>query len=316
MGKRADLVGKRFGMLTVVQRTDERRQGYMLWRCRCDCGAECLASTKNLTRGAVTSCGCVKRAPREGFEEDLTGRRFGRLTALRRAEGANGGARWVCLCDCGKEYTALARDLRAGRTTSCGCRRKLDIRSITNIAGQRFGRLIALCPTPRRDKKGSVYWTCLCDCGKELEITEDSLVHGNYRSCGCLKQEIQKDIAHKLHRIDGTCVEWLEKRKHRSDNTSGFRGVNRMKDGRYRASIGFKRRRYHIGTYGTFDEAVEARLEAEAQIHDGFVRAYRLWAERQDGEAGEPLIFEVKKQGGRFEIITNARGACGDPQAS
>lgn len=74
-------------------------------------------------------------------------------------------------------------------------------------------------------------------------------MHGNYRSCGCLKKEIQMDIPNQLHHIDGTCVEWLEKRKHRKDNTSGFRGVYNRGKGQFHVSIGFKKKRFYVGTY-------------------------------------------------------------------
>ena len=202
----------------------------------------------------------------------------------------------------------LLHELKGGKTKSCGCRRSLGELGISNIAGKRFGRLVALSTTKKRDKKGSVYWHCRCDCGNELDVTEDSLVHGNYRSCGCLKKEIQQDIVNKLHHIDGTCVEWLEKRKHRSDNTSGFRGVYRLKNGHYRAGIGFKKQRYHIGTYKTFEEAVAARLEVEAAIHDKFVQAYYVWIEKY-GSLPEneqpPLLFEVEKVNGEFIVLTN-----------
>ena len=104
--------------------------------------------------------------------------------------------------------------------------------------------------------------------------------------------------------------EWLEKRKHRSDNTSGLRGVSRMKNGHYRVSIGFKGQRYHLGTYASFQDAAAARLEAEEQIHGGFVAAYRRWQERAkedpDWAQRTPFSFEIKKEGGQFQITTNA----------
>ncbi|MBK8688992.1 MAG: hypothetical protein IPN24_11305 [Betaproteobacteria bacterium] len=68
---------------------------------------------------------------------DLTGLRVGRLTVLRRVEayiqpdGRRRG-RWLCVCDCGKEITALTGNLTAkrntGRVQSCGClKREADI---------------------------------------------------------------------------------------------------------------------------------------------------------------------------------------------
>lgn len=58
---------------------------------------------------------------------DLTGKRFGRLVAIRR-EGTYGIGRhkmatWLCKCDCGKETVVISNNLRAGITRSCGCLR-------------------------------------------------------------------------------------------------------------------------------------------------------------------------------------------------
>ena len=105
-----------------------------------------------------------------------------------------------------------------------------------------------------------------------------------------------------LPKVDDTCVEWLEKRKHRKDNTSGFRGLCLRKDGRYRVTIGFKKQRFYVGTFRDFDDAVKARLEAEELIHGGFLKAYYQWKEQ--GEK-EPLIFEVKKENGEFQVHSN-----------
>lgn len=54
--------------------------------------------------------------------KDMTGKVFGRLHVLRRAENDRyGNARWECMCDCGKEVIVLGRSLRSGNTRSCGC---------------------------------------------------------------------------------------------------------------------------------------------------------------------------------------------------
>lgn len=55
---------------------------------------------------------------------DLTGRRFGKLTVIKR-EGANrnGSATWLCNCDCGNKKVACGRELVNGDTSSCGCAR-------------------------------------------------------------------------------------------------------------------------------------------------------------------------------------------------
>ncbi len=182
--------------------------------------------------------------------------------------------------------------------------------NVSDLTGRRFGRLTALYPTERRDKKLSVYWHCRCDCGNETEVTADGLVHGNYKSCGCLRRERQQNLHKQLHLVDGTCLEILEHRKTRSDNTSGFRGVNRLKNGKYRVSIGFKGKRFHLGVYNTYEEAVSVRLAAEKQIHGGFVEAYSLWEKKAEADPQwgkeHPCIFEVEKtKNNQVHIRTN-----------
>lgn len=55
---------------------------------------------------------------------NLTGKRFGRLTAVRQGRTAGGRSAWVCLCDCGKETTVYTNKLTSGATRSCGCLRR------------------------------------------------------------------------------------------------------------------------------------------------------------------------------------------------
>lgn len=58
-----------------------------------------------------------------GAPIDLTGQRFGWLTAVSLAGTNKAGKRlWRCRCACGKEAVARTGDLRGGKTTSCGCR--------------------------------------------------------------------------------------------------------------------------------------------------------------------------------------------------
>lgn len=54
---------------------------------------------------------------------DLTGKKFGRLFVVNRADSMNGHVRWLCKCDCGKECIVHGSSLKSGNTTSCGCYR-------------------------------------------------------------------------------------------------------------------------------------------------------------------------------------------------
>lgn len=176
-----------------------------------------------------------------------------------------------------------------------------------DLSGQKFGLLTAVYPTERRDHRGSVYWHCVCECGNEIDVSAGALMDGNNRSCGCLKDKNQKQIAQRRHLVDGTCVEVLEKRKKRRDNESGFRGVFYLKNSnRYRVDIGFKGKRYYVGLFEDYDEAVQARLEAENLIHNSFINIWKEWNQKdqEDPQWGKkhPLVFNVRKVNGELQV--------------
>lgn len=166
------------------------------------------------------------------------------------------------------------------------------------LKGKKFGRLMVQNATEKRSYKGCVIWHCKCDCGNELDVASDDLLSGHSVSCGCKRKEWRKNIHETLHRVDNTCIEHLEKRNHRSDNTSGHQGVQCLKNGKYRAYIGFKGKRYHLGYYDSLSEAVEAREEAEEKLHMAYVKSYYECFNKADSDyqcaKGSPLDSDVE----------------------
>lgn len=57
-----DLIGKKFGKLTVLEQTDNRHNGNVVWKCQCDCGNVFYTYTNALTTGNTQSCGCITRS--------------------------------------------------------------------------------------------------------------------------------------------------------------------------------------------------------------------------------------------------------------
>lgn len=57
-----DLIGQRFGKLTVLYLiSDYKQRGrYNVWKCKCDCGNLCNAVSRDLIIGHKKSCGCLK----------------------------------------------------------------------------------------------------------------------------------------------------------------------------------------------------------------------------------------------------------------
>ncbi len=60
---------------------------------------------------------------------DISGVRYGRLTAIKRDPQIVGRAYWYCECDCGGSVTTSLDSLRAGFTKSCGC---LKVETVRN----------------------------------------------------------------------------------------------------------------------------------------------------------------------------------------
>lgn len=61
MTKVLDLVGKKFGRLTVQERYINDNKGCARWCCSCDCGNFTIVRTYHLTSGRIRSCGCIKK---------------------------------------------------------------------------------------------------------------------------------------------------------------------------------------------------------------------------------------------------------------
>ena len=198
-----DLTGQRFGRLTVIKEADKyiSPQGlkFVQWLCKCDCGNDTIVLATNLKKGTTKSCGCysIEQAKKRLFK-DLTGQKFGRLTAIKPIENhtnSNGKSmmtKWLCRCDCGNECNVQSGNLLSGHTLSCGCYNKEQAskRSLINLVGQRFGRLMVLERVENEITSSGnsvVMWRCLCDCGEEIIVRSSALLHGYTKSCGCMK---------------------------------------------------------------------------------------------------------------------------------
>lgn len=125
---------------------------------------------------------------------DLTGKKFGRLTCIKRVdrpEGAKQGTFWEVLCDCGTTCTLPLGSFSYGGTVSCGCYRKE--RALIDLTGKVFGRLTAISRvTPADKRKDKLYWKCSCSCGNTSVVTTSALNNGFTLSCGCLQKEAAK----------------------------------------------------------------------------------------------------------------------------
>lgn len=58
---------------------------------------------------------------KRGTYKDLTGQKFGRLTAVRRIKQIGGRTVWECVCSCGMRKDTAINNLQNGHVQSCGC---------------------------------------------------------------------------------------------------------------------------------------------------------------------------------------------------
>lgn len=212
--------------------------------------------------------------------KSLEGQHFGKLIAVKELPPATKGGnyRYECRCDCGNTIIARRGNLTSGNTTSCGCTRKGHTHS-KDLTGQRFGRLVAIKPTGKKSHT-NVIWLCQCDCGKQVEVSTSNLGKHTY-SCGCWLRdhgiERGEDIHQKLvanEWKDGTSLCALTMKTPKS-NTSGRKGVcfDRRRQ-KWLAFITIQKKHKHLGYFSKFEDAVNAREEAEAELFEPVLNAH------------------------------------------
>lgn len=298
--------GAVIGRWTVLDDCVETKKGEKKWRCRCKCGTERYVLERSLKYGGSQSCGCLTRERAyQATAYDLLGKTFGDLTVVGRSKKrTKRGGYWTCLCSCGYTCEATASELVSGRKTHCGCKTVKNYAS-ADITGQRFGGLVALYQTEKRDKKGSVIWHCRCDCGNEVDVSYNSMMYANQISCGCKQKAHMSTLGRYLTHVNGTSIDAIKSKKIPTDNTTGYKGVYLIR-GKYIAKIVFRRKQYFLGTYSNIGDAARARKEAEEVLFDGVAEHYRLWKEKADTDPlwGEqnPIQIAVTQTDGKLSV--------------
>ena len=130
-----------------------------------------------------------------GKAKDLRGKKFGYLTALYRIKNKGHNTYWKCKCDCGNIIEVAADHLTRGNIISCGCYSINRMKNLNkkDLTGMRFGKLIAIEPTDKREHH-SIVWKCKCDCGNITEANTEHLMRGAVQSCGCLLSKGEETI--------------------------------------------------------------------------------------------------------------------------
>lgn len=119
-----DIVGLRFGRLTVVALAGHSASGRVTWRCVCDCGAEKVAEGIRLRSGDTKSCGCLRDEARRangrsnrthGFSKShvyqVWAGMIARCTNPSSSSYASYGGRGILVCDRWRSFPAFLEDM-------------------------------------------------------------------------------------------------------------------------------------------------------------------------------------------------------------
>jgi hypothetical protein len=137
-----DVSGVEFGFARFLRDSGERRggnhpaNGAIVWECECFGGRRhgfpgCKVSFKAV-RGDIyekgqVSCGCYRNHIGRSRAIDVSGEKFGFLTAVQPTEQRSGhDVMWLCICEspyhpAPREHVTSIAALRSGHTRSCGC---------------------------------------------------------------------------------------------------------------------------------------------------------------------------------------------------
>ncbi len=179
-----DISGHKFGTLAPIKIVGKTKYGHMIWECQCDCGTVKNISISDLKTGNTKSCGHCQRST---LPIDLTGKRYGMLIVMKKADNIGEKTAWQCNCDCGtKDHITKGNNLEMGHAQSCGC--QVNYNKYAIESNSKFGRLTILSKFDTED--GHWFYLCKCDCGQEVAINGSHLKFGKSKSCGCLQKEL------------------------------------------------------------------------------------------------------------------------------
>ncbi len=161
-----NMIGKRFGRLTVLNYEKSEKQG-RLYKCKCDCGNIILVFSKLLNNKHIQSCGCLKKEIISKVRtKNYKNKKVGNLLVIKRSCSKNGSVHWECKCSCGNLVIISSKYLLSSKNASCGCLKRENSRiMLSAIKAKQVGENHPLWKggiTPERilgrNKKEAIDW--------------------------------------------------------------------------------------------------------------------------------------------------------------
>lgn len=218
---------------------------------------------------------------------DLTGKKYGYLTVIRREGRNSSGTTWLCECKCGKQKVINGKYLKNGKIKSCGCltnqlyaetikERKLLKTSTNNFVlldnyyiGYTSNGDIFYFDKEDYEKISKISW-CVnsngylcgrCD-GKDVLFhkfileSKEIIDHINHNKLDNRKENL---------RIVSKSQNGMNSRIYKN-NTSGHKGISYIKDyNKWMAYIMINGKLINLGYYDNKNDAIKNRESAEIQ---------------------------------------------------
>jgi hypothetical protein len=239
-------------------------------------------------------------------KDNLTGKVFTRLTVLKQAEdyiepkSGQHRAQWLCECSCEEhnQVIVLGKSLKQGKTKSCGCLRKENIRC--EFQKTNNYNLTMDCGVGYCTNTGNEFYFDLEDYDKIKDYCWYENIRPNgYHALVAYNKDTGSNV--RMHQIiigsyydhinrnpldnrksnlrKATDKENSTNRKIRIDNTSGVTGVSFDKRrGKWWAFVvGNDKKVVSLGYFINKDDAIRARLQGEIKYYGEFAPQQHLY---------------------------------------
>ena len=213
---------------------------------------------------------------------NLTGLKFDKLTVLSFYDVQNGKTRWLCQCDCKDKNTVIVygSHLTNGNTKSCGCLKSICAKELSkqnkkynkyDLSGE-YGIGYT--------SKGEEFYFDLEDYDRIKDYCWRISKDGYVITIGGISLHTVVMNTSNIQKVDHKQHNKIDNRKNQlrictiqknnmnktiaKNNTSGVTGVGWDKKGnKWIARIKINKKLLYLGSFVNFDDAVEARKEAE-----------------------------------------------------